>query len=593
MKSHMLFIQSLLLDCSSWCCTSTTRDFVTIAGRVKHEGFSFLAITLPAFCKDFERCLDRGCVDHTVFQSFKKRGALPLFLGGLLDLVFDRSSGLLLNKPCHTAIFFIRQITLAYKKTLRPCTKARTKGAIDAYIECEKEVQAWTEEFTRHSGSDKLDAFDRASSLLWGSVLSRIDRSVYHTWIIPRHGPGSTSERISSNAKFALKTWHSRLEDYFPSDLFVIPNYGFSEELANVDFLEPDAEIYPRVVTVPKTLKSPRIIAIEPVCMQYTQQSILEVLVEDLERDELLGGSLGFTDQVPNQCLAREGSSGGRLATIDLSDASDRVSNWIVKRMTARFPHVYGALQACRSTHANVPGYGLTPLSKFASMGSAVCFPIEAMVFLNIITSVWLQRLSEPVTRKGLKAFLRTVRVYGDDIIVPVDLVEDVVRELSYFNMKVNSAKSFWTGKFRESCGKDFYDGTDVTVSYVRRDFPTHRRDAEEMISAISLRNQLYQAGLWRTCAFLDNMVRGFAPFPIVEPTSPILGRTSFLPYRGERDDVHLHRPLVRGLVVVSTPPPSVLDGYGALMKFFLKRGNQPAVDAKHLERSGRPLFVD
>jgi len=592
MKSQLLFIQSLLQDCNSWCCISTNRDFETITVRVKHEGFSFLAITLPNFCKDFERSLDIGYVDHDMFLSFKKHAALPRFLGGLLDLVFDRDSGLLLDVPCHTAIFFVRQITLAYKKTLRSCTSARNKGAIDEYVQCEKEVKACEEEIS-NSGSIQLDSFDRASSLLWGSSLSRVDRDVYSTRIIPRHGPGSTSERIISNNKYKLRSWHSRLEEYFPSDIFAIPNHGFCDELESLNYLEPEAEIYPRVILVPKTLKTPRIIAIEPVCMQYTQQSLLEVLVYNLERDRLLNGCIGFSDQTPNQELARLSSKDGSLATIDLSEASDRVPNWLVLRMMQRFPHLSGALQASRSTHANVPGYGILPLSKFASMGSATCFPVEAMVFLNIIVSAWMRQLNEPVTKRGLKSLLGRVRVYGDDIVVPVDLVQSVVSELSYFNMKVNRGKSFWTGKFRESCGKDYYDGSDVSVSYVRREFPSSRRNVEEIMSLVSLRNQLYKAGLWKATSCLDDKLRRLAAFPIVEENSPIMGRTSVLPYREERMCPTLHRPLVRGLVAVPAARPSLLDGHAALMKFFLKRGKEPIFDAKHLERSGRPLFVD
>ncbi|DAD52576.1 RNA-directed RNA polymerase [ssRNA phage SRR6960509_17] len=589
MKSHLQLLQSVLADASTWCSVSTTRDYESISRRVKHEGFSFLTITLSTYCRDFERSLDLGYVDPTFFSSFKKRRALPQLLGGLLDLVFDRATGTLLAAPNRHAVFFIRQISLLYKKILLPCTPARNKAAFDAYYECEREVKSGEE---KHPILD-FESFDRATTLLFGPILSAIDRDIYSLRITPKHGPGSTSDRITANAKFELKTWHSRLEDYFPSADFLIPNSGFYEVLQSVDFLEPGAEIPPRVITVPKTLKTPRIIAIEPTCMQYAQQALLEVLVNGLERSDYLSGAIGFTDQTPNREFARIGSEDGSLATIDLSEASDRVSNQLVKRMLASWPSLSGALQACRSTHVDLPGYGKIAISKFASMGSATCFPIEAMVFLNIVVSAWLKSLRAPPKRRALTAFLKRVRIYGDDIIVPVELAGSVVRELSYFNMKVNVNKSFWTGKFRESCGKDYYGGDDVTVTYVRREFPTRRSDAQEMISLVSLRNQMYSSGLWKTTAYLDDMIRRLCPLPIVESTSPIIGRHSFLPSQGEKMCPHLHRPLVKGLLTRVVHRESKLDDYGALMKFFLKRGLGPYFDAKHLERYGRPLSVD
>lgn len=79
MKSLMVLLQAVLLDAGQWCCTSTTRDFKEISRRVEHEGLSFLTITLPNFCRDFESCLDKGMVDNTAFLSFKKVELSPDF----------------------------------------------------------------------------------------------------------------------------------------------------------------------------------------------------------------------------------------------------------------------------------------------------------------------------------------------------------------------------------------------------------------------------------------------------------------------------------------------------------------------------------
>ena len=589
MKSLMLLIQCVLADASTWCCTSTMRDFKEIEHRVEHEGLSFLTMALPDFCTDFESCLDIGQVGPTMFPSFKKHRALPQFLGGLLDLVFDRSSGLLLDNPSIDAIFFIRQITLMFKKVELPCSERRERRSFDGFIKCEKEVKDSSEQLS----DQLLDQFGRIADVLWGADGSNIDRKIYYGTIIPRHGPGATADKLFGNEKYQLPTWTWRLEEFFPSTEFCIPNQGYFRELDSINFLEPGSERPVRVISVPKTLRTPRIIAIEPACMQYAQQSLMEVIVDTLEKSNQLRGCIGFSDQIPNQELARDGSADGSLATIDLSEASDRVSNLLVKTMLRRHPTFLGALMACRSERADVPGHGVIPLTKFASMGSATTFPIEAMVFLTILVCSYEDSLNRPLTKARLLAFLGQVRVYGDDIIVPVDLVPFVTRKLSLFGMKVNTRKSFWTGKFRESCGKDYYDGKDVSITYLRRMLPLSRSNVSETISAVSTRNQLYKAGLWKTAAFLDQYMRRLAPLPTVLETSPVVGRHSFLGFETQRMCDNLHKPLVKGMVVVSRLRSSKLDDFGALLKFFLKRGPNPFFDSKHLERYGRPESVD
>lgn len=589
MKSLMRLMQCALADAEAWCCASTTRDFNTISRRFEHEGPSFLTIALPQFCADFERSLSTGCVDSSAFMGFQKRGALPTLFGGLLELVFDRDSGWLLGVPNHTAIFFIRQLTLMWKKINLPCSSERVEAAYDKYIKCESEVQEWSEQVK----DELLARFDSVVDLVWNSDLCFLDRKVFEGEIVPRHGPGATADRLRGNQKYDQQSWTQRLEEYFPSIDYLVPNSGFYDRLDAVDFREPEAEMPVRVITVPKTLKTPRIIAVEPTCMQYAQQALMELIVSRLEQSNVLFGSIGFTDQTPNQRMACAGSWTGRLATLDLSEASDRVSNLLVKRLFRHAPSLLGALQACRSSRADVPGYGVISLSKFASMGSAVCFPVEAMVFLTVVLVGISDELSRNLTKADLAIYLPQVRIYGDDIIVPVEFARSVACALEVFGLKVNTRKSFWTGKFRESCGKDYYDGSDVTVTYVRRMLPGSRSDVSEIISGFALRNQLYEAGLWRSTEYVDTILSGFAPTPVVAKTSPVLGRYSYLGHQPEKECPRLHRPLVKGYMVRPRAPLSPISGEGALLKFFLKRGREPIHDAKHLERYGRPRSVD
>jgi hypothetical protein len=588
MKSHMLLLKLILEDSGIRCCTSTTRDFNTITRRVEAEGMSFLTISLPAFCDDLQKGLADGLVESATFVGYSKVGRLPRFLSGFTTQIFNTYTGLLLDEPSIEAIHSLRQITLLFGKVNLPCSDTRVKAAFDKFIECEKQVRLYDKVRT----DSDLSEFRRISSILFGDVFSILDRKIYDGDIVPKHGPGKTADHLDGNAKYEQTVWTERLETYFPHMENLFPSVSHFLNGPEIHLLDPGSEVPVKVTAVPKTLKTPRIIAIEPTCMQYMQQGLMEVIVERIESSDSLSHFIGFSDQKPNQQMARDGSLSGGLATLDLSEASDRVSNQLVRELGCYWPHLRDAVEATRSRKADVPGYGVQRLAKFASMGSALCFPMEAMVFLTIIFQGICEELNKPFTRELLSEFEGMVRVYGDDIIVPVEYVHSVVSKLEAFGLIVNKNKSFWTGKFRESCGKEFYDGSDVSIVRCRRTLPSQRRDVLEMVSMCSLRNQLYFAGYWRACAYLDSLARGFIPWPIVEETSPGLGRHSFLPSRGEKDCPDLQRPLVKAAVVSGQSPPSKLEGSGALLKYFLKRGEQPFADGNHLERSGRPQAV-
>jgi len=469
-------------------------------------------------------------------------------------------------------------------------TRKRQAKAFRDFIKCEKDVR----EFESTVSPELLRAFGRVSDLLWRDLFTEVDENIYRGEIIPRHGPGATADKLKGNRKFVQTEWPARLERVFPSREMLISNdVSFSNELNRVHILEPGAERPVRVITVPKTQKTPRIIAIEPTAMQYVQQGILERFVEGIESRDTLRNLIGFMDQSPNQILAHEGSLNGSLATLDLSEASDRVSCLLVAVMLRNHKHLAMGVAASRSTKADVPGHGIISLSKFASMGSALCFPMESMVFMTCIFLGISRELNKPVTKKMIKSYLGSVRTYGDDIIVPVRFVDSVVATLTDYGFKVNASKSFWTGKFRESCGKWFYAGEEVTPIRLRQKLPSHRRNVPEVVSTVSFRNQLYKAGAWQTVRYLDNLLEKVIPFPAVAETSPGLGKVSFLGYQTEKWDFELQAPLVKALVVKVVLPENPLDGPPALLKFFLKRGEQPFADRNHLGRSGRPSSVD
>jgi len=646
MKSLVSLWREAADELAAWCCTSASRDFKKLASRTEYEGTSFLTITLPSFGKDFERGLERGRIDPSDYMGFERnrrnRGPLPLFLGGFLDQVFSPVDGQLLQEPSLDCIFAVRQLTSMFGKILLETSKSRKAGAIERYLECEQEIRETAVSITEEEKS----SFARVAALLWSDVFSTLERRLIadaenRNPLLPGHGPGATADRLTGNGKYDQLEWPQRWDGLFPYEEFalaILPSSHDDERMNRVDFLEPEAERPVKVITVPKTLKTPRIIAIEPTCMQYMQQALLDPFVEELERDapplslwessiasssvrekirpvrndmttssqkghvgHLPSHFVGFTDQDPNRILARIGSKYGHLATLDLSEASDRVGVWHVDVLLSRWPLLREAVMAVRSSKASVPSFRsnddqdlVIELAKYASMGSALCFPMEALVFTTSVFVGVERALNRPLTHKDISGLVGKVRVYGDDIIIPAEYVRSVIGTLESLGFKVNSGKSFWNGKFRESCGGDYYDGMDVTPIRVRRPLPVSRSDAQEVISLVELRNQFYWLGMWQTAGWLDRMIARVLPrFPIVEPTSPLLGRNSvsFAP-SASGWDAELHHPLIKGFAVHSKPPASKASGEGALLKFFLKRGREPFHDKEHLERQGRPRSV-
>ena len=590
MKSLMLLWENVAKELATWCNTSATMDIKYVQGRLKNEGESFLTITLPEYGKGTQQSLDRGRVDRSFFPGFHwGRRGLPTFLSGFLGLVFNHDTGVLLDDPSIDAIFAVRQLTLMFSKIELPCTPERERKAFDGYVQSEKDVR---ESWKRLDPSLK-EEFRRTSNTLFGMMFLNLDRKIRDgESIIPRHGPGAVAEKYSSNEKYYRAAWTRRLEDVAPSGDYVVPNSLFWRDLEEVDILEPEAEFPVRVISVPKTLKTPRIIGIEPTAMQYAQQGLLSAFLDSLRKNVLLAKMIGIDDQEPNQLMARQGSRDGTLATLDLSEASDRVSNQHVRLLFANHGALRAFVDATRSRKADIPGHGIKTLAKYASMGSATCFPVEASVFLTLIFMGIARALNTPVDRGMIQSFQDRVRVYGDDIIVPVEYVNPVISVLEAFGFVVNRSKSFWTGRFRESCGKEYYAQCDVSIAKVRRLFPKNGTDAAETISIVSLRNQLYKLGLWQTVKWLDKEItKKIKFFPVVAESSPVLGRHSFLGYETQRMCPFLHRPLVKGYVVKGNPPVDELDGYGALVKYLIKRGPDP-LDVGHLERTGRPHAV-
>lgn len=250
-----------------------------------------------------------------------------------------------------------------------------------------------------------------------------------------------------------------------------------------------------RITVVPKDARGPRVIGCEDNTLMMLQKHVQLGLHAMFVANPLTSGRVNVVDQKINKDLAYKGSLNGSIATLDLSEASDRVSVSLVRALV---PHSWWALfRTLRSRRFSIKKE-VYVAKKFAPMGSAVCFPIETLVF-------WALCSGAVARKRGIKIekAAALVTVHGDDTIVPTDCYQECCDVLHHCSLKVNVDKSFSTGFFRESCGGDYYLGYDVTP--VRHN-NIWRKEFERKTQLLILRNSFYNRGLWETARHIELM---------------------------------------------------------------------------------------
>lgn len=310
-----------------------------------------------------------------------------------------------------------------------------------------------------------------------------------------RHGYGATA-----GVKRSLGT-AAKYKDFLPTHETAIlaswlnwwPIYefwpGITERHAELLFEELGEEDTPHNVDqlmhynlVPKAFNKKRGVSMEPTSHMFMQKMIFGLMDDYFNSHPEC--HVHLHDQERNRRLCVEGSRHNTFATIDLSAASDSVTNTLVKYVL-QDTLLGDALQLCRTpnallTHAD-GSTEVVELEKFAPMGSAVCFPVECLIF-SAIVAVAQQRLG--IDDKYC--------VYGDDIVCSTRAFDTVVDLLTQLNFRVNTDKSYGHGSdFTESCGMEAYKGFDVSPLRMSRKWdvtklrPTGRSRKEPDTSTI------------------------------------------------------------------------------------------------------------
>lgn len=221
---------------------------------------------------------------------------------------------------------------------------------------------------------------------------------------------------------------------------------------------EPQRRIS-KIVAVPKSYKSSRIIA-----MEDSYRNAYCQCVEDIFRtyDKKLG-LINLEDQGINQNYAKRGSEDGSLATLDASHASDLISRSLFCDV---FPPEYVRLVLpYLPTHCSINGK-VKPLQMIGTSGHTLTFRHETIVYKAIAAC----GVSYHCAITG-DDFPQVSHAFGDDTIISSAAYDTVVHFFTRLGLVINNDKSYHDGGFRESCGKDYLYGTDVTSVYYPR-FP-------------------------------------------------------------------------------------------------------------------------
>jgi hypothetical protein len=566
-----MFIASLrdVASASTYPNTELSRDIRTIEHRCETEGLSFLTKTIPSLGKAIDIALSTATPLRCRGFCLKRDTQIPRFLGCLIERVFG-VTGDERSDASVEALTWLRQVCALMYKLGVPTTEKQNEDTISSFIATDNTLPQIDDPLPYRRAIESagtcsstpeprinvaryrvLSSADSNQDLvthwnMWAPKLARGrhqpgDRQIFLGYVSvsahaesvlqlarqlccrvvgvhdprgaycsPRHGPGAVSHGERGPDKMCFRTLYLGLDRIYPFTEYFCYNVSHVDEvLQELQTYKVRKEGTAKVVLVPKDSRGPRLISMEPKEYQWIQQGVRCVLEKAINDSSLTGGQVNFKDQTINRRLALEGSKDGYWATLDMKDASDRVSVSLVRRL---FPdYWFECLFACRSSSTRLPSKQVVPLRKFAPMGSSLCFPVESLVFWCLAVAAIMHKHPTLAASQAAKR----VFVYGDDLIVPVEDHDCVLRTLPLYELKFNEKKCCTAGFFRESCGCDAYRGVDVTPLRVKCVW--NRRSGKSLVQHVALHNAACERGMFHLADFIYDLVSRVIRFPYSE----------------------------------------------------------------------------
>lgn len=371
---------------------------------------------------------------------------LLLEAGQIADLISREVNPIDYNDAHAFALDY--QAVSLLKKTQRDIGIDRKSAALDSYLAAESLCKdtndrlfspSYISSLCPHSRS-LLDATKTWIRVFLGKLSRRkLDFAYDHM----AYGKGSTI-----NVKGRDLSYTRKYEYRSVSTTRELLSFGIFAKPPGLNVEAYDLVDYTTLSFVPKNAKTDRTIEVQPDLNIFYQRGVGALL-----RERLLWSGFPVNDQTVNQELARKGSLGNGLVTLDLSSASDTLSIGAVKYL---LPNEWFELLEFGRTERIKIDDSVVNLEKFSAMGNGYTWELETLIFNAILFAATGGSLD--------------TNAYGDDMIYPSWAHSDVLTLLDLLGFQVNVRKTYWQTYFRESCGADFFNGVSVRPAFLKRD---------------------------------------------------------------------------------------------------------------------------
>lgn len=412
--------------------------------RLNAEGYKFLTVTLPVLSKAVLASLEKGYFDRPL--GFLWKGKSLAVFPRFLNKIFDPKTGIVRPDVDALAVYSLRQFCEYCYKLALPFDDTAIVQHTEKFLETDLSVPVldYDNAYVDQLRTDFETYYPDLAHATVDGILAECR---------PRSGPGTFSG--------SEPDWYFRkYEDYNVPSYYSAVSWASKPTAGSPMPCTSSDPSYSELLFVPKDSRGPRVIIREPYSSLRYQLAFNSFLSQGLERAS--HKRINFQDQQVNRDLAEHSSVTGDNATLDLKDASDRVSHTIIKHIFRYSPGLLFFLLRRTST-VRLPDGKFHVLRKLSGMGSGYTFPcMSLLIHLTVTRTI--------VTYTGLpyRTVARSVYVYGDDLIVKTGFTGYAKTALERVGLLLNPEKCYHRGSFRESCGGDFFGGQDVAPVRLR-----------------------------------------------------------------------------------------------------------------------------
>lgn len=563
------------------------RDAEALLKRSHDEGSAFCTKILPMLGKHLEQALELGTFNPVLGFAKDTGRTTPRFMGRLFKGVFD-ADGTILEKPDPQCIRIIRQVCYLFYKIEGEYDQSVVDECLNGFVETDRELFQL-----------ELDPETDCTLRIAQNLVGYIFRDFDPRDVSPRPGPGASASGTHRVYRFEPVTLYENLHQVYPYyDWFYTGRKHLFDRICTYRALPRKRCGTSLVRLVPKDSRGPRIICMEPQEYMWLQQGLGDAIRRHVERHPLTRGRVNFRDQRVNGKLAVASSLTREYATLDMKDASDRISRQLVATLFDRSPELKKSLLALSTGSVSLPDGRTLDVAKFAPMGSSLCFPVMSVVHYVLGLAALYSRFphdTRRIARDGLY-------VYGDDIVVKTRYASRLMDEFPRFGLMFNRTKSFVHGHFRESCGHDAFMGECVTpYRYKKRFLHTlttcqpRKFDPRDMHAAAEFAYNLQRGGYTKAATEIQRIVTSnLGWFPTTVKGSGILGWYSDSEFDSQKCERRWHKPSqnyrVKVAIMRTLPDSSMCGTWERLMRHLVQA---PSDTARVDERGSKTIVKE